>query len=149
MTSSLRLVDLVENLPPSRCGEEDRPLLRQFVARVEEVCDERYRSRRGPEALITDLSDTFEFYRRRKRGETLVRVTSTEGEASGDRQRPAVFLEVVARDHPFIVDTVELFLEFAGITVLSSLYFTLPVKRARGGRLTEIGETVTAPTRTP
>ena len=50
------------------------------------------------------------------------------------------FWEVMLKDHPFIVDTIRVFLEFTGFALASSLYFTIPVRRDRGGRIVALDD---------
>ena len=144
----MRLVDLLEDselvgeppgTPGGKSGNDlDRKLLRTFVGRIEEACDEEYRQLHGEAQLVRQLTDTFRFIQQRKRHEILVRVL-LQPRSGGDED--ATLLEVAVPDQPFIIDTIQLFLDFVGLSVISSFYVSGPVIRDRGGRITALEST--------
>ncbi|MGE3165065.1 MAG: NAD-glutamate dehydrogenase domain-containing protein [Planctomycetota bacterium] len=143
MTTSSRLVDLFQDpeAAPEISSERERALLRRFVEFVEEAADDRYRLHLRDDQLVRQLTDWFESFRRRRRNGIRIRCFDVEWGSAPDRQESTV-LEVDLRDHPFIVDTIALCLEFNRLHVLSSLHLALPVVRDRNGDLVEIRESV-------
>ena len=159
MKASQRLVDLIDEARDARAGADTAvqsnptgangqatgPLLEQFLEQVDEACDERYRTHHGEVELVRQLLDTFDFVCERPEDSVLVRVVPIPGR-NGSGEGNSV-LEVLTADHPFIVDTINLFLDFTGMQVVSSAYATLRVERDDAGQLLACGPAANNATR--
>lgn len=141
MKAPSRLVDALSHLD---VGSE--PLLLDFVERFDDASDQRYRLHHGEAGLARQLVQTLEFYRNRTLSEASVRVTAAreiDGKtaAAGDPEGSAnSLLEVAVEEQSFVVDTIQLFLDFVGLQVVSSCYVVLPGVRDEGGTLTGFAE---------
>lgn len=153
MKAPSRLVDaLPENV-------DSDPILVDFLARFDEACDQRYREHHGEKGLAEQLIETLSLFRTRQGGEVHVAVRgATATKARPATSGPAAFerrtgraanslLEVVVDEQPFIVDTIQLFLDFAGLQIVSSCYVTFASVRNADGELTAISEGDAAATR--
>lgn len=150
MKAPSRLVDaLPENV-------DSDPILVDFLARFDEACDQRYREHHGETGLAEQLIETLSLFRTRQEGEVHVAVrgastkswTASPGAFERRAGRAAnSLLEVVVDEQPFIVDTIQLFLDFAGLQVVSSCYVTFASVRNDAGDLTAISEGDAAATR--
>lgn len=145
MKISSRLVDLLpdegsattdSDVSPGQAGLGNPGLLRRFVELVEAAADDRYRHQFDDAELLNQLTETFQFVSQRRRKQTNVRIFSCPS-PEGNGSECNTVLEVLLSDHPFIVDTIRLCLDFTGLRTVSALYLTLPSRRDRSGRLIE------------
>ncbi len=144
-------------------GIRDFALLRRFLAEFETVLDERHLEDLDDQEgrrLAAHLVDTYQFLQKRRPTQMLVRVLQPMGVAESrsascnaeqGRSRDefgtgiddeSVVLEVCLRDQPFIVDTIELYLEHSGIRFASRQSISLPLLRDSSGRLSGVEEEI-------
>ncbi|MGE4620177.1 MAG: NAD-glutamate dehydrogenase domain-containing protein [Planctomycetota bacterium] len=132
-----RLVGLLDPSDPRLTDDILAPILRDFLEQYDSVLDElddEIVLRR----LAKDLLTTFNLFLKRKKDEILIRLSS-EQHPTGDRS--STFIDVVCKDQPFIVDTIELILEELQYEIINKHAASAPVVRERDGTIQAIDGT--------
>ncbi len=134
MEESGRLAGLLEkpDLLGSRQLEDlDLELLGRFMREFEASLDDRH-DERDDQRLVAQLVQTFRFVVRRRPTEILVRILQPPNDV--DEGDETTILEICLRDQPFIIDTIELYLELHRHRILTRYSTTLPLVRDSTGR---------------
>ncbi len=116
------------------------PLLTEFVERFESAVDDRYLLQHGLEVLSYQLLDTYRFYSVHRTGDIKVRIEVLDPDHSqspqpGEPRSETTLIEILTEDHPFVIDTIALFLNFAGLRTHSSCFVALRAHRDSNGEL--------------
>ena len=115
--------------------EAERVFARQFLRHYPAVEDEAY----TPAEQARMISGAFDFMRRRKPGELLIRVYNPAEQEHGWSSTHTV-VEMVNDDMPFLVDSVVLALSRLNVGVHLIIHPVVKLKRDQGGHLLEMVE---------
>ncbi len=132
-----RLAGLVDPADSQIVDENQAPLLRDFLEQYDAVLDE-LDDENVLRRLAGDLLATFNLFLDRKKDQILVRISS---EKKSGRRSANTFIDVVCRDQPFVVDTIQLILESHHLDVVSKHSASAPVVRNDAGRVESISGT--------
>lgn len=132
-----RLAGLVDPADSQVVDENLAPLLRDFLEQYDAVLDE-LDDENVLRRLAGDLLATFNLFLDRKKDQILVRISS---EKKSGRRSANTFIDVVCRDQPFVVDTIQLILESHHLDVVSKHSASAPVVRNDSGRVESIDGT--------
>lgn len=132
-----RLVGLLDPQDPRLTDDRLAPILRDFLEQYDAVLDE-LDDEEVLRGLAEDLLTTFNLFLKRRKDEILVRLSAEQSFSGEDG---ITFIDVVCKDQPFIVDTLELILEESGFEVLSKHTASASVIRDRDGTIQAIDAT--------
>jgi len=132
-----RLAGLVDPAESRIVDDSLAPLLRDFLEQYDAVLDE-LDDENVLRRLAGDLLATFSLFLDRDKDQILVRITS---EKKSGRRSANTFIDVVCRDQPFVVDTIQLILESHALDVISKHSASAPVVRNSDGRVKSIDGT--------
>ncbi len=132
-----RLVGLLDPQDPRLADDRLAPILKDFLEQYDAVLDE-LDDEEVLRCLAADLLTTFNLFIKRRKDEILVRLSVDSPEAG---QVAATFIDVVCKDQPFIVDTLELILEEYDLEVVSKHIASASVIRDRDGTIQAIDGT--------
>lgn len=135
-----RLAGLVDPADSHVVDDKLAPLLRDFLEQYDAVLDE-LDDESVLRRLAGDLLATFNLFLDRQKDQILVRITS---EKKSGRKSASTFIDVVCKDQPFVVDTIQLILETHSLAVVSKHSASAPVIRNQDGRVRAIDGTDSA-----
>ena len=124
-----------EGAGPVEAGQVER-LLRIYYRHISPDDLEE----QDPQDLLGGLLAHWRLMRRRRPDEAVVRVYNPEQEEHGWRSRDTI-VEVVARDMPFLVDSISAALNRRGLAIKLTIHPVFSVTRDGEGRLTALHET--------
>ena len=132
-----RLVGLLDPSDPRLTDDRLAPILRDFLEQYDSVLDE-LDDEDVLRSLAEDLLTTFNLFLKRKKEEILVHLSAEE---TPQEESSTTFIDVVCKDQPFIVDTLEMILDEFHLEVISKHTASAPVIRDRDGTIQAIDGT--------
>ena len=132
-----RLVGLLDPMDPRLTDDRLAPILRDFLEQYDSVLDE-LDDEDVLRCLAEDLLTTFNLFLKRRKDEILVRLSA---EQSSKGLINTTFIDIVCKDQPFIVDTLEMILDECQLEVISKHTASAPVIRDRDGTIQAIDGT--------
>ncbi|MEE2888886.1 MAG: NAD-glutamate dehydrogenase domain-containing protein [Planctomycetota bacterium] len=132
-----RLVGLLDPSDPRLTDDRLAPILRDFLEQYDSVLDE-LDDEEVLRSLAEDLLTTFNLFLKRKKEEILVHLS-----VAGDPgpKTSTSFIDVVCKDQPFIVDSLEMILDEFQLEVINKHTASAPVVRDRDGTIQAIDGT--------
>ncbi|MBS0376396.1 MAG: NAD-glutamate dehydrogenase [Proteobacteria bacterium] len=137
--SRLKLIERIVRAARGRLRAADRAVGEAFLRRYfRGVADEDLRAR-GSDDLAAAALLQFQGARLRRRGKPWVRVFNPDPATDGFHS-PHTIVMIVCDDSPFLVDSMGMAVNQAGLAVHLIVHPVIEVQRDRGGRLTAIAE---------
>ena len=135
-----QIIDAIARQATGRRERDATPLaLREFVQRYYRGVGEDDLRLREPAEFAASAAAHLEFAQLRPAGEPLVRVYNPEPSHDGWAS-PCTIVEVVTDDMPFLVDSLAMVLDDAGLAIQVMVHPVLQVVRDGRGRLVELRE---------
>ena len=138
------LLAQLETLADSRLPAAQRELFRGFVRRYYEMAPFDALRQRTPEELIETALGHWNFAQGRKGGEARVRVLPPQT-ANPSGRAALASIETCTGDMPFLVDSVNMSVRDAGVSIDWAVHPILPLRRDRDGTIKAVDEDASQP----